>query len=214
MKEIAKLQLITQPVEGKSIGDVVRAACEGGVKWVQVRIKEATPDQWKTEALEAKKVCQEFGATLIINDNPSLAKEIGADGIHIGKQDMPPAEARALLGPDFIIGGTANTLDDVLQLASSGAVDYIGLGPYRFTETKKNLSPILGLEGYQRIIKELEARNLTIPVIAIGGILPEDVEKILASGMYGIAVSSGINLSKTPEKEVISYLKGIYQPTI
>jgi thiamine-phosphate pyrophosphorylase len=131
---------------------------------------------------------------LIINDNVTIAKEIGADGVHLGKNDMHPTEAREILGGEAIIGGTANTIEDVVQLSGSG-VNYIGLGPYRFTTTKDKLSPILGLEGYMKIMREVQMMSIDIPIIAIGGIVPGDVAALMETGIYGVAVSSAINQS-------------------
>lgn len=202
---IAKLHYITQPVEGKNIQQIVKDTCEGGTDWVQVRIKKKSYEDWKQEALQAQKICKEYHAKLIINDNVQLAKEIEADGIHLGKQDMSPIEARNILGNDVIIGGTANTFEDVKKLADA-KVDYIGLGPFRFTSTKQNLSPILGIEGYQEIINRCQAENIHIPIIAIGGIKKEDISGLLAIGCHGIAISSAINLAQNPTKSTQEFL--------
>lgn len=169
----------------------VEKACEGGVDWIQLRIKNKDEAEWETIAAETKIICRNHHATLIINDYVKLAKTIGADGVHLGKEDMPPDEARALLGPGFIIGGTANTFEDIQRLALL-KVDYIGLGPFRFTQTKTNLSPILGLQGYVDLMKKSAAENITVPIIAIGGIQLNDTGELLNSGVYGIAVSSAI----------------------
>jgi len=183
--KISKLQYITvSPAHAEE-------ACKGGVDWIQLRVKNKNEDEWKLIALEAKKICKARGAKLIINDSVKLAKIVGADGVHLGKEDMPPDEARKLLGPDFIIGGTANTIEDIQRLALL-KVDYIGLGPFRFTNTKKNLSPLLGIQGYIDLMKECEAESIKVPIIAIGGIQMEDVDAILETGIYGIAVSSAI----------------------
>ena len=167
-------------------------ACIGGVDWMQLRVKNKSEDEWKLIAQEAKRICKMHGAKLIINDSVKLAKIIGADGVHLGKEDMPPDEARKLLGPDFIIGGTANTFEDIQRLTSL-KVDYIGLGPFRFTQTKKNLSPLLGLKGYVELMKRCLDENIRVPIIAIGGIQLNDVDEILGTGIYGIAVSSAIS---------------------
>ena len=167
-------------------------ACKGGVDWMQLRVKNKSEDEWKLIAREAKRICKMRGAKLIINDSVKLAKIIGADGVHLGKEDMPPDEARKLLGPDFIIGGTANTFEDIQRLTSL-KVDYIGLGPFRFTQTKKNLSPLLGLKGYVELMKRCLDENIRVPIIAIGGIQLNDVDEILGTGIYGIAVSSAIS---------------------
>jgi len=166
-------------------------ACAGGVRWVQLRVKNTPYPQWKQLALDTQAVCRRHGATFILNDNPQLALEIGADGVHLGKEDMPPAEARALLGPKFIIGGTANTFADIEGLVAAG-VDYIGLGPFRFTTTKEKLSPIVGLEGYETLLARHRAAGFPTPIIAIGGIGLTDVAPLLAAGLHGVAVSGAI----------------------
>ena len=134
-----------------------------------------------------------FQAKLIINDHYKIAKEIKADGVHLGKTDECPLKVRAFLGASFIIGGTANTLEDC-QILLDKKVDYIGLGPYQFTKTKKNLSPVLGIEGYKILLEELQTKT---PIIAIGGIALEDISKIINTGIYGIAVSGAITHNLT-----------------
>lgn len=199
---ISKFHYITQEINGYSHADLACQACESGVRWVQLRVKNKPADQWLQLALETKEICQRYDARLIINDSVELALKVQADGVHLGKNDMNPAEARKLAGKNMIIGGTANTLDDIVKLQNAG-VDYIGLGPYRFTSTKEKLSPILGLEGYQNILSEMKKLGIHIPVIAIGGIVPDDVDAIMTTGVYGIAVSSAVNTS-TEKQNVIN----------
>lgn len=203
MVEISKLHYITQDVPGVTHAQLAEKACQGGVEWVQLRVKKQPFETVKKEALETLKICRKHGARLIINDYPELAKEIGADGVHLGKTDMDPMEARTLLGKDFIIGGTANSQDDVERLIKSGAVDYIGLGPYRFTVTKEKLSPVLGAEG----IRKIRASCNTLPIIAIGGIKAEDLDVILNTGVHGVAVSSAINLAKDPASSAKEFME-------
>ena len=172
-------------------------ACRGGVRWVQLRLKNTPYPTWRQLALDTQAVCRHHGATLIINDNSQLALEIGATGVHLGQQDMSPTEARALLGPNFVIGGTANTFDHIEKLVAAG-VDYIGLGPYRFTTTKENLSPILGLAGYERLLAQCRAAGFAVPIIGIGGIGLADVATLRAVGLHGVAVSGAIGQAADP----------------
>lgn len=195
MPKISRLHYITQALPGYTHAQLAARACAGGVNWVQLRLKQASAAEWQQEAQDTLAVCRQYGARLIINDNVALAREIDADGVHLGKTDMPPAQARQLLGPGKIIGGTANTLADMEALAAAG-VDYIGLGPYRFTPTKANLSPVLGLAGYQQLLEQ--CRHLQLPIIAIGGITPADVAPLTQAGVYGLAVSAAINKSADP----------------
>lgn len=189
--KISNLHYITTTAQAAEL------ACQGGVRWVQLRVKNLPAAEWQQRALDVQAVCQRHGATLIINDNPALALAIGADGVHLGKQDMAPAEARALLGPEFIIGGTANTFADIEGLVAAG-VDYIGLGPLRFTTTKEKLSPILGLAGYADILGQCRAADFTTPIIAIGGVALADIPALLATGLHGVAVSGAIGNAADP----------------
>lgn len=201
---IARLHYLTQDLDKFSHQELTEAACNMGIRWVQLRVKDKPVDEWLEIAREVKQICDYFGATLIINDNVEIAQAIDAHGVHLGKNDMPVPEARLILGRDKFIGGTANSMEDVLRLVQQGA-DYIGLGPYRFTHTKKNLAPALGMEGYAAVLKSLPL-DVTIPIIAIGGIQVEDVTPLFHTGIYGVAVSSAINLSDDKDKIITSFL--------
>jgi thiamine-phosphate pyrophosphorylase len=166
----------------------VEAACKAGIRWIQLRMKQAGADEVRETALAAKKICDAWNCLLIINDRVEIAAEVKAHGVHLGKLDMPVSEARRRLGDDIIIGGTANTIEDIREHYRQGA-DYIGLGPYRYTTTKKNLSPILGLEGYRQIISRLRQEGIPVPVVAIGGIGVKDAAPLLEAGVQGIAFS-------------------------
>lgn len=199
---IENLQYITQETEHLTHIDCVREACIVGIKWIQLRVKNKTEEEYLTIAKEAKIICDLYDVKLIINDNVVVAKQINAYGIHLGKSDMNPTEARQLLGKNSIIGGTANTIEDVITLINN-KVDYIGLGPLQFTDTKKNLSPVLGLEGYYKIMQqltELQLQDKIPPIIAVGGIKTEHVKDLMKIGNYGIAVSELLtnDFSKTP----------------
>ena len=202
------VQFITHYTERYSHLDSVRIALEGGCQWIQLRMKEASPEDILPIAKEAMSLCRKYDATFIIDDYVELAKQIGADGVHLGKKDMPITEARKILGKDFIIGGTGNTFEDVQMLHQAGA-DYIGCGPFRFTTTKKNLSHILGLEGYQQIISQMKENNISLPLIAIGGITKKDIPSLMQTGINGIALSGSILRAENPIEE----MKEIIQTT-
>ena len=204
--EDIQLQYISQ---GKTVDDHIENienACKSGVKWIQLRLKNVDHATYLTKALECRTICDRYEAIMIVNDNVDIAKASNADGIHLGLQDMNPKVARKLLGENSIIGGTANTYKDCIQQINDG-VDYIGLGPFRFTETKDKLSPVLGTEGYESILSELKKGNPDhVPVIAIGGIQRDDIPDILNSGVSGIAASG--MLSDTGElKEKVKNIK-------
>ncbi len=195
-----ELQFITHYTDRYTYFDSARMALEGGCRWIQLRMKEATEEEVEKEAIRVQDLCRQYGATFIIDDHVALAKKLHADGVHLGKKDMPIAEARKLLGKDFIIGGTANTFEDVQMHYAAGA-DYIGCGPFRFTTTKKNLSPVLGLEGYRNIVSRMKEAGINLPIVAIGGIAFEDIPAIMQTGVSGIALSGSILRADDPIAE-------------
>lgn len=195
------IQFISHFNDKYSYIDSIRIALEGGCRWVQLRMKDATEEEFIRNAQEARKLCDQYQATFIIDDHVELVRECHADGVHLGKNDMPIAEARRLLGNDYIIGGTANTFEDVLSHYRSSA-NYIGCGPFRFTTTKKGLSPILGLEGYQDIVTKMKSQGIDIPIVAIGGITIADIPAIMQTGVNGIALSGTVLNAPDPVQEM------------
>lgn len=195
------LQFISHYTDRYSYLDSIRMALAGGCRWVQLRMKDATDDEIRPVALDAQKLCKEAGATFIIDDHVELVKEIQADGVHLGKMDMPIADARKILGEDFIIGGTANTFEDVKSHYEAGA-NYIGCGPFRFTTTKKKLSPVLGLDGYGQIVSQMRQAGISLPIVAIGGITAEDIPDIMQTGVTGIALSGTVLRAADPVAEM------------
>ena len=203
MKQISKLQYITTSAAH------AEAACLGGIDWIQLRLKNIAYADYYAIAAEVRAVCKEYNATLIINDNAALALDVNADGVHLGSKDMDPGLARELIGNNFIIGATANTTEDVIRL-SGMPIDYIGLGPYRFTSTKQNLSPVLGLDGYKQIFSRLAEQGVNAPpIVGIGGITKGDVIHLLRMGLYGIAVSAAIS-NATDITAVAAELKKVF----
>lgn len=197
---MVSLQFITHQTELYSYFESARMALEGGCKWIQLRMKEAPLEEVEAVALQLKPLCKENEAMLIIDDHVELVKKLEVDGVHLGKNDMPISQARQILGEAFIIGGTANTFEDVVQHYRAGA-DYLGIGPFRFTTTKKNLSPVLGLEGYATILSQMKETHIELPVVAIGGITYEDIPDILRTGVNGIALSGTILRAENPVEE-------------
>lgn len=183
------LQYITDRVEG------LEAALRGGCRWVQLRMKTADDEEFLRVGRMVGDLCRSYGATFILDDRVHLVDALGADGVHLGKKDMPVREARCIVGSERIIGATANTEADVENALAQHA-DYLGIGPFRFTTTKKNLAPILGLEGYRRIM----AMNIPVPVVAIGGIELADLAELKQTGVTGVAVSGLIMRAENPEE--------------
>lgn len=208
-----RLQLISA---GTTTDDHVAgaaAALEGGCRWVQLRMKDASPEEKHDAATRIARLCRRYAATFIIDDDVELAATIGADGVHLGKNDMAPDAARAILGPHRIIGATANTIDDIARGTELGA-DYIGLGPLRFTTTKSNLSPVLGYEGYSRILTECRRMGIKLPVVSIGGITEEDIAPLAAAGATGAAVSGSILRDADPAAACARFIELIHYHTI
>lgn len=185
---IPKLHYISQGISPKEHLENIQQACNSGAELVQLRLKNISEKKFLKLAHEAREITSQFQTRLIINDNYKIAKEVKADGVHLGKTDASPPIARKQLYTWQIIGGTANTPQDCESLIEK-EVDYISLGPFRFTETKENLPPVLGLNGYTAIIETLKTKT---PILAVGGITTEDVTAILETGISGIAVSGAI----------------------
>ncbi len=188
-----KLYYISQPDHLQNIQNV----CEAGVKLVQLRTKNENSELVMKLALEAQAICGKYGATFIINDQVEITKAIQADGVHLGTEDMCPLKAREILGSNFLIGGTANTYQDCMDLIAK-KVDYIGLGPFQFTETKKKLSPVLGITGYITILQKLKQNGHMLPVYAIGGIALPEAKELQTTDIHGIAVSGLLSNTTLP----------------
>ena len=203
-----RLQFITHYNDAYSYVDSARIALEGGCRWIQLRMKEAAEPLLEETALAVQEMCREYGAIFIIDDNVLVAKRINADGVHLGRNDMPVSQARKILGEGFIIGSTINSFDDLSSVLRDARPDYFGCGPFRFTSTKKNLAPVLGYEGYRILTEKMHKAGIHIPVVAIGGIRKDDVPHILECGVDGIALSGSIINSDDPIEEM-RYIAGL-----
>ncbi|MDE7414355.1 MAG: thiamine phosphate synthase [Muribaculaceae bacterium] len=197
------LQFITN---GRDVEETVRQAeivLSAGCRWIQVRMKETDEEEIKEALIRLLPKCQEAGATLIVDDHYKLSNY--CHGVHLGQNDISIREAREEITPEKIIGLTVNTPDQIIS-SRIDPPDYYGVGPYRFTSTKKNLSPILGLDGYKQLSALIDREW-----VAIGGIRPNDIPAILKTGAAGIAVSSIITQSENPykqTKQLIDILNG------
>lgn len=193
--------------------DEVKMVLEGGCTWIQLRMKD------NLNIITAKEVVSYMAkyyfneAICCIDDNLEIAMASNADAIHLGKNDTPVSEAWKILIEHkqedlFFVGATANTFEDIMHADKEGA-SYVGLGPYRFTETKKNLSPVLGLEGYRKIMQQCRDAGVDIPVFAIGGINLKDVRPLMETGITGIAVSGAIINADDPVKETQHFVEAV-----
>jgi len=190
--------------DGLGIAHAEQAArlCSAGARWIQLRMKGAARGAWLAEAAAAVKACRRHGAVLIVNDSVDIAIASGADGAHLGGLDADWRGARLRLGPDRILGGTVGSPGDALRAVASGCLDYAGLGPLRFTPTKRNLSPVLGLEGVRALIEQLRG----IPAWVIGGVVPADLPALRDAGAAGAAVSSRLHAGGRIEENLRAFL--------
>ncbi|GHT23916.1 thiamine-phosphate synthase [Bacteroidia bacterium] len=191
------LLFITHRTERYSYLQSVEIALQGGCRRIQLRMKDASPEEVEQTGRQALTLCAHYGAELYIDDYVDVCKNLGATGVHLGKTDMSPSLARRTLGGHFIIGGTANAFEDIARLYAE-EVDYIGLGPFRFTRTKKNLSPVLGLAGYRDLLAQCRQAAIHLPVVAIGGVTIADIPDLMRTGVAGVAMSSAILSADDP----------------
>lgn len=196
-----KLQFITHYTKQTDYVQSAMMALEGGCRWIQLRMKDGSEHDIESAARLIMPLCRSLGATFVIDDHVELALRLGADGVHLGKNDMPVDEARHLAGPGFIIGGTANTFSDVERLYRQGAT-YIGCGPFRFTTTKKKLAPTLGLDGYRDIVGQMRRHGINLPIVAIGGITYGDLPALMQTGITGVALSGSVLRAGNPVEEM------------
>jgi thiamine-phosphate pyrophosphorylase len=188
MPTVSPLHILTLDLPGATHAAQAESACLGGATWIQFRTKTLTGDARLAEAKAVVSVCRTHGAVCIINDTPELALECGADGVHLGKEDMSPVEARKLLGADKIIGVTVNFPEEGARVMRDGVADYAGVGPWRFTTSKAKLAPILSPD----ILRALITMMTPLPCVVIGGVIVADVSEIRKLGAHGVAVSSGV----------------------
>lgn len=202
------LQFITHPSPRFSITEEVRLVLEGGCKWIQLRMKDASYDEMRATALEIIPLCKENDAIMVIDDNVRLTDELRVHGVHLGKNDMPPRQAREELGPHAIIGVTANTAEDILAMRGID-VDYVGLGPFRFTTTKSALSPVIDLDGYRDIMSAIRNAGSELPVVAIGGITLDDIDPLMETGINGVAMSGAIINAPDPKEYTAKVIEAL-----
>jgi thiamine-phosphate pyrophosphorylase len=203
---LSKLQYISQGKGPDEHLENIRQVLEAGVKLVQLRLKNSDEAVFTAYAKKAQDLCIKHNAYLIINDNPIVAKACGSFGLHLGLNDMSISEARKIVSAETI-GGTANTFDHIKQRCSEN-VNYIGLGPYRFTTTKEKLSPVLGIAGYDDILTKMREHRLNTPVYAIGGIELDDIAELVEKGVHGIAVS-GMLTHARDKKSIVKQINKI-----
>jgi thiamine-phosphate pyrophosphorylase len=205
-KYISKFHYLTQDLPNCSHADQAHIACGAGANWVQYRCLTKTDDELINEINEIAAVCDDWGATLIITNHYHLLDRVDAQGVHIEDFDADLTAIREHIGDDKTLGASATNIERLLQVQNTGLVDYCGYGPFAHTDTKPNNKPLLGFEGY----REIQKHTVEIPVIAVGGITLIDVEPLMETGIYGIAVSAAVNLSVNPAEAVKAFYRKIY----
>jgi thiamine-phosphate pyrophosphorylase len=182
--EFPKLYPITdRRLSGLSHAEQVARLCEGGARVVQLREKHLSPREFYREALEAVRVARSFGAKLVVNDRADVALAAGADGVHLGQDDMPPGAARALLGEAALVGFSTHNVGQASEAAAL-PVSYVAVGPVFATASKENPDPVVGLEGVGRV----RAAAPRVTLVAIGGVTAESAPSVLAAGADSVAV--------------------------
>ena len=205
-KYISRFHYLTQDLPDRSHAEQVQIACKAGTNWIQYRCFSKKNDELIHEINQVAAICDDWGATLILTDHYQLLYQVDAQGVHIENMNADFAAIREVITDEKTLGASANSFDDILRIADSGSVDYIGCGPFAFTETKPNNYPLLGYELYFDISMKMKEQNMDIPLIAVGGIKLEDVDALMSTGIWGVAVSAAINKAQDP----YSVLKDFY----
>ena len=207
-KEMLRLYAVTDRswLRGQTLLEQVEQALIGGATLVQLREKELDEDAFLREAVDMAKLCHRYGVPLLINDNVEIARRSGADGVHVGQEDMEAAAVRSILGSDMIVGVTAKTAGQALRAQEAGA-DYLGSGAVFGSSTKLNAKPMT-----RELLKSI-CNAVSIPVVAIGGINRENILDLAGTDIDGVAVVSGIFAAADIEAEC-RHLRSIVQQII
>jgi len=205
-KYISKFHYLTQDLPNRSHIEQAEIACSAGANWLQYRCLTKADDELITEISQIAAICDDWGATLILTNHYHLLDKVDAQGVHIEDFDADFKSIREAIGDDKTFGTSATNLEALLKVQATGVVDYCGYGPFRHTDTKPNNKPLLGFEGY----RQLQKQPIEIPVIAVGGITLNDVETLIQTGIYGIAVSAAVNLALDPGAAVKEFYRKIY----
>lgn len=193
-KYISKLHYLTQDLPGLTHKKQAEIACEAGANWIQYRCLSKSDEEMLQELHAIASICDDWGATLTVTNHSHLVPLADIQGVHIENLDADITLVREKIGKDKTLGVSAINIEQIKRHIKNGA-DYIGCGPFAHTNTTPNDFPHWGLEGYKRAVETLEKEGINFPIIAVGGIKPQDVVELMDTGVAGIAVSSSINLS-------------------
>ncbi|MBC7913075.1 MAG: thiamine phosphate synthase [Pyrinomonadaceae bacterium] len=209
-KFIAKLHYLTQDLENRSHVEQTQLACEAGCKWVQYRCFSKSDEEMLNELHQIAAICDDWGATLLVTDHIHLLDKADIQGVHIEDMQADFIAIRQQIGPDKTLGASAHTFSDIQRIAASLAVDYAGCGPFSLTDTKPNEFPLLGISGYKAITKEMLKATIELPILAVGGVTLTDIESLMQTGIYGIALSAAVNKSDRPAKAFKEIYNKVY----
>ena len=188
----------------------VQIACQAGANWIQYRCHSKSDDEMLEELGQLAVICDDWGATLIVTDHYHLLDRADVQGVHLEDMEADFGQIREIITEEKTLGASANSMDDVRRIFSSGVVDYIGCGPFSTTKTKPNNYPVLGVEGYKELVAEMKQHEIGIPLLAVGGIKLEDTDLIIATGVYGIAVSAAVNFADSPAEMLRDFYRKLY----
>lgn len=199
-KYISRFHYLTQDLPNRSHAEQVQIACEAGANWIQYRCLSKPDDEMIPEIHHVAAICDDWGATLILTDHYHLLDQVDAQGVHLEDMQADFLAIRQIITDEKTLGASANSFADIQRIALSGVVDYAGCGPFGITQTKPNDYPLLGVEGYRQIVDKMEEFQIDLPLLAVGGVTLEDIDALLRSGIYGIAVSAAVNKAEDPAK--------------
>jgi thiamine-phosphate pyrophosphorylase len=205
-KYISKFHYLTQDLPNRSHVEQAQIACEAGANWIQYRCLTKNDDELIAEISQVASICDDWGATLILTNHYHLLDTVDAQGVHIEDFDADFAAIRKVITDEKTLGASATNIEALLRIQNTGLVDYCGYGPFAHTDTKPNNKALLGYQGY----RALERQPIEIPVIAVGGVQLKDIEPLMQTGIYGIAVSAAINLSFDPGAMVKEIYRKVY----
>lgn len=207
-KYIEKLHFITHDIPQHSHVQQSQIACEAGAKWIQYRCLSKTDDELLADINLIAEICDDWGATLIVTDHIHLKGKADIQGFHIEDMDADFIALRKQIGEEYTLGGSANTVENLIRLAEEGA-DYAGFGPFSITTTKPNNAPMLGYKGYAYAVEQLQLKNIDLPFLAVGGVTLIDIPDLMGTGIYGIAASSAINQAENMYDAYTDFYKAI-----
>lgn len=204
-KYISNFHYITHDLPNRSHTEQTIIACEAGANWIQYRCFSKAEEEMINEIHQVAAICDDWGATLILADHYHLLDKVDAQGVHIEDLNADLKSIRDHITDEKTLGTSATSFADIQRIAASGVVDYIGCGPFSITLTKPNDYPLLGIDGYKNIITKMKENDIDIPVLAVGGIKIDDTAALMATGIYGIAVSGAINMAEDPREAITAF---------